>query len=80
LPEQKLPDEKDKIHHPAGRHNDWGCTNNSGFGRKSPGKALGAKTYVGSERPPKFDGSLRTGCGIKTTPQPVHQQMLTELR
>lgn len=32
---------------PPAANNDWGCTNNSGFGRKSPGKALGAKTYVG---------------------------------
>jgi hypothetical protein len=48
---------------PLDANKDWGCTHNSGFGRKSPGKALGAKTYVGYERPPKFDGSLRTGLG-----------------
>jgi hypothetical protein len=27
---------------PLVANKDWGCTNNSGFGRKSPGKALGA--------------------------------------
>jgi hypothetical protein len=38
---------KTKFIVPPAANNDWGCTNNSGFGRKSPGKTLGAKTYVG---------------------------------
>jgi hypothetical protein len=47
LPDKIMPDENNKVHLSAGRSNDdWGCTNNSGFGRKSPGKALAADRYA----------------------------------